>query len=154
MMFTSDPRDRQWPEVSIIISNYNASTYLPETLASLGNLKYPHYEVIVVDAGSNDSSVELVRICFPWVRVVALSERVGVATALNIGVQHSVGEILILDYNSDEIASPAWLMRLVSALQHAPGWSIVGSTRLVLGTNWPSLWSYYYRSWHCQTWSQ
>src|SRR3989337_2447287 len=92
------------PKVSIIIPNYNAAEFLTETLTSLGNLNYPEYEVIVVDSGSSDGSAELVRARFPWARLVALSGRVGVATALNVGVQHSVGEVLVLDYNSDEIA--------------------------------------------------
>ena len=126
--------EQNFPKVSVVISNYNGATLLPETLDSLGRLQYPDYEVVLVDAGSSDTSIELVQARYPWVKLVPLEAKVGIATALNIGVRHSSGEILVLHYNTDEIAAPTWLPNLVEALRSAPKGSIVGGTRLVYGT--------------------
>ncbi len=126
--------EQNFPKVSVVISNYNGAALLPETLDSLGRLQYPDYEVVLVDAGSSDASMELVQARYPWVKPVPLRTKVGIATALNIGVKHSSGEILVLHYNTDETATPKWLQNLVEALRGAPKGSIVGGIRLVYGT--------------------
>lgn len=126
--------NRSRPSVSIVISSYNAAEFLPQALASLKKLSYRQFEVIVVDAGSTDRSVELVRGQYPWVRLVALPARVGIGAALNIGARQATGEILVLGYNTDEIAQTDWLTHAVAALQLSPHRSIVGTTRLLHGT--------------------
>ena len=51
----------RWPRISVVVCTYNGSRTLGETLAHLGTLGYPDYEVIVVDDGSRDGCGELAR---------------------------------------------------------------------------------------------
>jgi GT2 family glycosyltransferase len=73
------------------------------------------YEVIVVDNGSVDGSVDLVRHQFPEVRVVEAGRNLGFAGGANLGWQHSGGRVLAL-LNQDTEPQPGWLASLTSAL--------------------------------------
>jgi len=53
------------PKVSIIVINMNGMKYLNDCLSSVMNQKHLNYEVILVDNGSTDGSVEFVRTNFP-----------------------------------------------------------------------------------------
>lgn len=118
------------PLVSIIISNYNGAAYLRRCLASLAALVYAPVEIVLVDAGSTDGSADLVAREFPNVRLVRRGP-MGVGEAANAGIAASRGELLLLDYNSDEMASPDFLDRLVEALGSAPRIGAVGGVRLL-----------------------
>jgi len=121
------------PLVSIVISNFNGAGYLRRCLNALLQLNYPSVEIIVVDAGSTDDSVAILRSEFSAVRVVETG-RIGIGEAINIGTRLSRGDMLLLDYNIDEMAAPAFLDRLVDVLQSSAGIGAVGGTRLLDGT--------------------
>jgi len=123
-----DGRDK-YPLVSVVISNYNGANYLQRCLSSLLNSDYPRVEIVVVDAGSTDGSVEIIRGSFPEVRLFE-AKGAGIATALNIVIRRSRGELLLIDFNSDEFASPMFLRILVDALQSRDEIGAVGGTRL------------------------
>ncbi len=107
------------PLASIVIPNWNGERFLPTCLKSLERQIYPDFEVILVDNGSSDGSVPLVKRDFPWVKVVELSRNQGFAAACNIGARHASGDILVL-LNNDTEAEPEWLAELVKALQEHP----------------------------------
>lgn len=124
----------KFPLVSIVISNYNGGSFLKDCLASLMRLEYPKYEVIVVDASSADGSPEMVKKCFPKVTLVE-EKRIGIGEAINIGIRKGKGEIVIFDFNTDEIASSSWLGQLVNVLNSSQDIGIVGGTRILYGSN-------------------
>jgi GT2 family glycosyltransferase len=121
------------PLVSIVISNFNGAGYVRRCLNALRNLNYPAVEIIVIDAGSADDSVAILQSEFPAVRVVQAG-RIGIGEAVNIGIRVSRGDLLLLDYNIDEMAAPVFLDRLVDVLQSSAAIGAVGGTRLVDGT--------------------
>jgi GT2 family glycosyltransferase len=82
------------PTVSIAILNYQRRDVLRGALESARAQRWPVLEVLAVDNGSADGSVEMVRREFPDVRVVALEENVG-AAARNAGVAAAKGEIVV-----------------------------------------------------------
>ncbi|MDD5093463.1 MAG: glycosyltransferase family 2 protein [Dehalococcoidia bacterium] len=124
------------PKVSIIISSFNAEHLLPECLDSLGALTYPDYEVIIVDAASTDNSRSLMAERYPWVRVIPLENKVGIGEAINHGIGAAEGDIIIIEFNTDETAEPDWLDHLVAALQQYPDEKVMlGGARLVYGTD-------------------
>src|SRR5713226_7697248 len=96
------------PLVSIVISNFNGGAYVRRCLKALQELTYPAVEIIVVDAGSTDDSVAILQREFSTVRVVQAG-RIGIGEAINIGIRLSHGDLLLLYYNIDEMASPAFL---------------------------------------------
>jgi GT2 family glycosyltransferase len=84
-------------------------------LNSLRRQSYPNFEVIVVDNGSTDDSLELLAKKYPEVRVVALPENRGFSGGVNEGIRRARGEI-IATLNNDTEADPNWLMELYKVL--------------------------------------
>ena len=58
-------------EVSVIIPNYNGKKYLKNCLDAMARQVYRDFEVILVDNGSEDGSVEYLQEYYPWVRLIA-----------------------------------------------------------------------------------
>lgn len=73
------------------------------------------FEVIVVDNGSIDGSVEFVEENYPDIRVIRLERNKGFSVAVNIGIREAKGEYVAL-LNNDTEAHPRWLEELVKAL--------------------------------------
>ena len=62
------------PFVSIIIINYNGERFLESCLRSIFSIDYPSFEVILVDNGSSDNSINIARKMFSGVKIVELKE--------------------------------------------------------------------------------
>lgn len=100
--------------ISVIIVNWNRKKYLSDCLKSLflntGNL-----EVIVVDNGSVDGSLELIKKEYPQIKVIANSANLGFAEGNNQGFKLSTGDF-VLFLNNDTKVSKGFLTPLVKAL--------------------------------------
>lgn len=100
--------------VSIVIPNYNGKDLLSECLPSVvGALSKvaPGCEIIVVDDGSKDNSVEFLAKEFPEVRVIPLTVNQGFGKACNIGVSSAKNRICVL-LNSDVMVKEGFLQGL------------------------------------------
>lgn len=102
--------------VSVVIANWNGQHFLERCLTSLLAQTHPPSEIIVVDNGSTDGSVEWIRAHFPTVRLVLNDHNRGFAAANNQGWQASHGAYIAL-INNDAWAAPEWLAVLVAALE-------------------------------------
>ena len=104
----------QYPTTSIIIVNYNGREVLTECLDSLAVLDYPQnkLEILVIDNGSTDDSVQVVKQKYQGVRVIELTENLGFTGANNIGIKQATGEYIVL-LNNDTQVEPGWLQELV-----------------------------------------
>lgn len=104
-----------FPTVSVIIVNYNGKHYLSDCLYSLDSAKYPKdkLEIIVVDNGSTDGSVEFLNITFPSVKVIRNETNKGFAQPNNIAAKAAKGEYLAL-LNNDMVVAPDWLNEIVA----------------------------------------
>ncbi len=101
--------------VSIVIVNYNGAELLRPCLRSVFAQRYRPIEVIVVDNGSADGSVEIVKKEFADARVIALNRNAGFAGGNNIGVQEATGEFVVL-LNNDATVDENWLAPLLTLL--------------------------------------
>lgn len=90
-------------EVSIVIPNYNGKHFLADCLHAVFAQNIENQEVIVVDNGSTDGSLEYLK-TFPGVRVIALDKNYGFCRAVNEGIKASDSEYVILLNNDTEVA--------------------------------------------------
>jgi len=108
------------PIVSVIVANWNGKELLAACLHSLYQQTFKDFEIIVVDNGSTDGSVELVRKQFSKARVIALEKNLGFCAANNLGIRQARGKYIAL-LNNDAELTPRWLEELVKALDANPG---------------------------------
>ena len=95
--------------VSVVIVNWNGAEVLPECLESLLALNHKNIEIVVVDNGSTDDSIDVVnRICKNKAKVIPLKKNIGFAAGMNVGFENARGEF-IATLNNDMIAEPSWL---------------------------------------------
>jgi rhamnosyltransferase len=105
------------PLVSIIIRSFNEGWALRETLPALRAQEYRNWELLVIDSGSTDGSVELIRQANPRVFIQILPEQYNPSQVLNHGMELSKAEFGIF-LNADATPQGSrWLRPLVSALQ-------------------------------------
>ena len=83
------------PLVSIIILNWNRKDDVQETLTNLKRQSYNNIEIIVVDNGSTDDSLNMLEIDFPYITVIALPINIGCEDGNNVGILNANGEILL-----------------------------------------------------------
>jgi GT2 family glycosyltransferase len=117
------------PLVSIVVVNWNGADVLPRCLETLTAQVYENYEIIVVDNGSNDHSVDDLDSLWPDIKVIRLEKNKGFAVANNIGARLARGTWLAL-VNNDAFPEPDWLAVLIEAARKHPDFSFFGS-RLV-----------------------
>jgi cellulose synthase/poly-beta-1,6-N-acetylglucosamine synthase-like glycosyltransferase len=100
-----------YPKVSVIVCAYNAERTLERCLRSLEELRYPNYEVIIVNDGSTDRTREIAE-RYPSMRLINQENR-GLSAARNAGLRAASGEIIAYT-DSDCMADPDWLTYLVA----------------------------------------
>lgn len=103
-----------YPQVSIVITNYNGEEHLEECLNSLKEIEYINYEVILLDNASHDNSIELARDIYPEIRIVSLDKNYGFAGGTNKGAENAKGEFVVF-LNNDTKVEKKWLIELVNA---------------------------------------
>ena len=104
------------PLVSIIIPNYNGYKWLKLCIPSLMKTNYSEYEIIIVDNGSTDQSIEYLKNNWQHcIKIIELRENLGFAEGCNIGIREAKGDIIAL-LNNDMEVDKDWLRAAVEAL--------------------------------------
>lgn len=98
-------------KVSVIIPSYGQAQYLYTAISSALNQNFPDFEIIVVDDGSTDGSLEVARGFTPHIKLIE-QENKGLASARNAGIMNATGEY-IFPLDADDIMWPLCLERLV-----------------------------------------
>lgn len=101
------------PRASVVVCAYDAERTLRECLESLEALRYPDFEVIVVDDGSTDATRAIAE-GFPRFRLLSHENR-GLSTARNEGIEAATGEIVAFT-DADCAVDADWLTFLVQRL--------------------------------------
>jgi len=105
--------------ISIVIPNWNGEDFLEVCLDSLRKQTHDNFEVILVDNGSTDGSVDFVKRNYPEVKIISLPTNRGFAYAVNTGIRQSQSEYIAL-LNNDTEADPRWLEELCRGLENNP----------------------------------
>jgi GT2 family glycosyltransferase len=111
---------------SVVVVSYNTAAHIEACLLSILELDYPQVEIILVDNGSTDESVELVRKRFPDVELVELHDNKGFAGGASVGLYMAGGDI-VATVNPDVKLDPDWMAVVVDTLLSDEDIGIVGS---------------------------
>jgi len=94
------------PLVSVIVLNWNGKRFLKKCIGSLLKQNYSRYEIMLVDNGSTDGSLEFVESIFdkpPKLKIVALNKNYGFSKGNNLGIKTSHSEFIIILNNDTEV---------------------------------------------------
>ncbi|MCB9246126.1 MAG: glycosyltransferase [Flavobacteriales bacterium] len=109
-------------KVSLITATFNSEKTIRRTLQSVVAQSHHNVEHIVVDGGSTDSTVQIVKE-FPHIKVLISEPDRGIYDALNKGLDRASGEVVGLLHSDDVFHHRLSLSRVVSALIEHPDWS-------------------------------
>ena len=102
--------------ITVIVTVYNREKYLKQCLDSLKNQTYTNFEAIIVDDGSTDSSIEIIKSFLEDKRFKLIeSEHIGFSAVKNIGLDNVKGKYIIF-LDSDDFVYPEWLEFLYDAI--------------------------------------
>lgn len=124
------------PLLSIIIPNWNGKKFLKECLDSLKKQTYNNFEIILVDNGSTDGSIDFIQKEYgDFVKIIRNETNLGFAEGSNIGIRSARGEFIVL-LNNDTKTDPFWLEELVKTIHIDPKVGMWGS----------KIYSYYHKN--------
>ncbi len=105
-------KNDKYPRVSIIIANFNGLRWFDVCMSSIRNQTYKNIEIIIVDNGSSDGSVQYISHEFPECKVLINKNNLGYGQANNLGVKLSTGEYLFF-LNNDTELNPDTISKLI-----------------------------------------
>jgi glycosyltransferase involved in cell wall biosynthesis len=96
------PGGTPWPRISVITPSYNQGKFIEETIRSVLLQGYPNLQYIVIDGGSTDDSIEIIKKYSPWLGYWVSEPDRGQSHAINKGFARSHGEVITW-LNSDDV---------------------------------------------------
>ena len=117
-------------KTTVVIPNYNGIKYIDGCLRSLykGSV---HPEIILVDNGSKDGSLSLVKEKYPLVKVIEFAENTGFSKAVNAGIRMARTEYVLL-LNNDTVSGQEMTACLEKAMDDDPGIFSAGAKMISL----------------------
>lgn len=111
------------PNVVVVILNWNGAADTAECLRSLQAQTYRSWAAVVVDNGSSDDSVAVLRAGFPSVEIVASPRNLGFAGGCNVGIRRALAGSAewVLLLNNDTVLDPRCLEELLDSSPALPG---------------------------------
>ena len=108
----------RYPKISIVTPSYNQGKFLEATIRSVLLQNYPNLEYIIIDGGSTDESVEIIKKYEPWLSFWESKKDNGQSEAVNKGWRRATGEIIGW-LNSDDYYEPYALRRIYREIDPA-----------------------------------
>lgn len=137
------PRKNDWLKITIITPSFNQGQYLEQAIKSVVGQDYPNLEYLILDGGSTDNSVEIIKKYasrYPKVIKWRSHKDRGQVVAINEGLAKGTGEIVAY-LNSDDYYLPGTLLRVANEFRQFPKrvW-LVGFCRAVGQTDGVRSW--------------
>ena len=110
--------------ISVIVPALNEEKYLAYCLESFANQSYGDYEVIVVDGGSSDKTVEVAK---EFADKVIIDSKRPVGAARNAGARIARGDVLAF-IDADTVACPSWVETIIQSFNHNRLIGVTGPT--------------------------
>lgn len=114
-----------WPKISIVTPSFNQGQFIEETIRSVLLQGYPNLEYIIIDGGSTDESVQIIKKYERWLKYWISEPDRGQSHAINKGLAHCSGDIFNW-INSDDLLAPGALHAVALAWSKTPQVIIAG----------------------------
>jgi glycosyltransferase involved in cell wall biosynthesis len=125
------PDGNFWPRISIVTPSYNQGQFLEGTIRSVLLQGYPNLEYIIIDGGSTDESVNIIRKYEPWLAYWESEKDRGQSHAINKGFDRCMGDILAW-LNSDDYYTEGALQTIAGyTVDHPEVGAFAGGSRAV-----------------------
>ncbi len=111
-------KDPSWPKISIVTPSYNQAEFLERTILSVLNQNYPNLEYIIIDGGSTDGSVEIIKKYEKYLTYWVSEKDRGQTEALNKGFARATGDLRAW-LNADEEYLPGALRCVAEKYEEA-----------------------------------
>lgn len=118
-----------WPKISIVTPSYNQAAFIEQTIRSILLQGYPNIEYVIMDGGSNDGTIEIIRKYEPWISSWVSVPDGGQVDALNRAFPETTGDILNW-INSDDLLLPGALFAVATLFRLDASVDIVSGARL------------------------
>jgi len=119
------PMTQDWPSISIVTPSFNQGEFLEETIRSVLLQGYPNLQYIVIDGGSSDDSLSILRKYAPWLAYWVSEADRGQPHAINKGLAVASGSLFGF-INSDDLLLPGALLAAGAAHAKAPHSLVAG----------------------------
>jgi glycosyltransferase involved in cell wall biosynthesis len=106
-------------KVSVITCCWNSEPFIAECISSVVNQTYSNIEHVFVDGGSTDGTLERIKELSGQVKWVT-DIRGGISNAMNVGVQHATGDLIIHLHGDDFFMDPTVVARMVAIFENSP----------------------------------
>ncbi|MDB5017639.1 MAG: hypothetical protein JWQ84_2471, partial [Mucilaginibacter sp.] len=114
------------PKITVLMPAYNAGKYIREAVASVLEQSFTDFELLIINDGSTDDTVKIIR-SFNDSRIVLLNqENKGIAQALNRGLANAHAPY-IARFDADDICLPNRLKTQYDFITAYPEYSVIGS---------------------------
>lgn len=132
------PGNQRWPRISIVTPSLNQGEFLERTIRSVLLQCYPNLEYIIIDGGSSDGSVGIIKKYAPHLAYHVSEPDRGYVHAINKGLKRTTGEIVCW-LNSDDFYLPGTLHTVADSLAADTGRAaIVGHVMKVYADGRPA----------------
>ena len=111
-----------YPKITVVTGNYNHADYLPQSLDSNLSQSYPNFDIIVVDDGSTDNSIEVVNSYIakdPRVSLIRNETNCGLLHAVKVGTDAATGEFIVYR-SADDVSFPGFFEKAARMLVNNP----------------------------------
>lgn len=118
------PNGNPWPRLSIVTPSYNQGRFIEETIRSVVLQGYPDIEYFIMDGGSTDETVEIIKKYEPWLAGWRSAPDAGQSEAINQGWDRATGTIVSW-LNSDDAYCPGALISAARVVERDPAVGLV-----------------------------
>jgi len=120
-----------YPRISIVVPSYNQGNFIDRTLRSIVSQNYPNLDLIVVDGGSSDGTVGVIRKYANHIQWWVSEADDGQANAINKGLSNATGDIFSW-LNSDDCLMPGALFRVAEQFMASDETEVVYGHRVLI----------------------
>jgi len=125
------PNGQLWPKISIVTPSYNQGRFIEEAIRSVLLQNYPDLEYIIIDGGSTDETVNVIKKYEPWLTYWETEPDRGQSHAINKGLAKSTGKLFNW-HNSDDVLTPDSLATMAAAMVKHPQAGYAHGYRIII----------------------